>query len=258
MTDTEKERMEILQKELKEAKKQNQKKKLKSLKLNYLYLKKVAPCLIASGLGIFATTKLINLRSINCSENYYIERNMDNHGKDKSLEWYEVHGSVKTSLLYYYDKYQWVEEEQEYQRNLKIYSLYKLENMTPEELLNSNAENLESILGKPFAEKVEHAKNITEEEKNWQNEIKLTLYSKDPEKTIPYEVTIKDYTEPVMIFVYFLELILISFATGMITLKVTDFEQFEKSKAKILKELNLIDEEKIANELKLLRSKLGE
>lgn len=118
------------------------------------------------------------------------KKEYDSLGNVTSEKQYANYSNAINTLILY-DKWN-INENGMYERNVKKYSLAKLENDKIEELLEFNENlNLENLLGKPFLESVE-TKNKVDNEELGKIFTKIILYSEDKNDFIVVDESIID------------------------------------------------------------------
>lgn len=188
-------------------------KKIKKLKTFLIIFKLSLPYILSTGLVFtgFSHLGITPFKRDKVKVYSNDKKEYDSLGNVTSEKQYANYSNAMNTLILY-DKWN-INENGMYERNVKKYSLAKLENDKIEELLEFNENlNLENFLGKPFLESVE-TKNKVDNEELGKIFTKIILYSEDKNDFIVVDESIFDNLSSsaicllvVLVFYYFIQL----------------------------------------------------
>ncbi len=236
----------LLKQELQERQSRNKQKKKESKKLKKCYHRILAPYLIAGSLIVSGCSFLVQFREKTNTKRYIVEDTIDSLGKTNHREYFEKRPFF-VDIVNVYEPWHFNILEEEYEQVVSTYILDSKLDINPEDLLNPDV-CFSDIFKKPVAQSTKRSVYLTEEELSRKDSyVELILMSENKEKTIPYNVSLKDYIDCIIP-----ELILFFVTSGFIFGFQYRFCQEYNS---ILESLNLEDTKELQEEIKLQKKK---
>ena len=236
----------LLKQELQERQNRNKQKKKESKKLKKCYHKILAPYLIAGSLIVSGCSFLVQFREKNNTERYIVEDTIDSLGKTNHREYFDKR-PFPVSIVYVYEPWHFNVIEKQYEQVVSTYILDSKLDINPEDLLKPDV-CFSDIFKKPLDQSTRKSVYLPEEELSRKDGyVKLVLVSENKEKTIPYNVSLKDYVDciiPELILFFVISRLIYDFQNRL-------FQEYNS----ILKSLNLEDTKELQEEIKLQKKK---